>query len=252
MPNMQRMKRELGLREVTFPQCALGGKFQKMTTLWYSPVLRKTLDNLHMCVCKHDRHAEVARGQNQDRRWKSAEAAAYPAQMNQLLATAMNDAVEDIISNNRVDLRPAVHTWRSVGRDGRLYGEQGGRRVAAEDLNGLQQVHVWEQNHLPHSKEEQEWRERQREGTPPPVMWSSGKVVDVNFLRDEQAPNKGAVNPGDWAWHYGVTDRTRKPVKVSTADVFHLYSLMLSHLHTPPRTFDPSAVHDEDAAEHTT
>jgi hypothetical protein len=35
LPIMQDMNSELNLHAVTFPQCALGGRFQKYTTLWY-------------------------------------------------------------------------------------------------------------------------------------------------------------------------------------------------------------------------
>ena len=116
LPEMRRVQRDLGLREVTFAQCQLCGSFQKWTTLWYSHTLAPILDDLHMCVCTHadGAHPEVARGRTARGDWISAEAAAYPAQMNALLA----DAIEHHCVNlPHADSRfnPAVQTWYAVG-----------------------------------------------------------------------------------------------------------------------------------------
>ena len=86
MKAMQNMKRDLDLMEVTFLQCALGGKYEKYTTLWYSRGLAPTLDNLHICTCRHGSHTDRAWGRQGSKAWKSAEAAAYPAKMNEILA----------------------------------------------------------------------------------------------------------------------------------------------------------------------
>jgi hypothetical protein len=49
---------------------------------------------LSACTCRHVTHRDVARGRGLQGRWHSAEAAAYPAQMNQVIADAINDVVE--------------------------------------------------------------------------------------------------------------------------------------------------------------
>ena len=75
-------------RTVTFPQCALGGAFQKFTTLLFSVDLERHFSYLGDLRCTHERHAKQARGRDPDGKWRSAEAAAYPSAMNALLVEA--------------------------------------------------------------------------------------------------------------------------------------------------------------------
>ena len=77
---------ERWVRSVTFPQCALSGDFQKWTTLIYSIDLHHMLEPLGHLKCTHTRHAKQAAGLDEDGKWRSAEAAAYPAEMNARLA----------------------------------------------------------------------------------------------------------------------------------------------------------------------
>ena len=100
LPEMQNAKQDLGLREVTFSQCMLGGAFQKWTTLWYSPSLAHILDELHVCLCTHQesKHAEIARGRTKWGDWISAEAAAYPARMNLIITNAIEHHISTLPS----------------------------------------------------------------------------------------------------------------------------------------------------------
>ena len=95
LDEMLQMKHDLRLKEVTFPQCALGSKYEKYTTLWYSAAMAPTLDQLHVCSCRCGVHAEVARGRDSAKQWRTAEAAAYPRRMNEILAQAAAEAVGD-------------------------------------------------------------------------------------------------------------------------------------------------------------
>ena len=85
---MKRLKAESWTRHVTFPQCELGGVFQKYTTLLYTCDLHPALRHLGELRCSHARHAAQAAGLDEDGKWRSAAAAAYPAAMNALLADA--------------------------------------------------------------------------------------------------------------------------------------------------------------------
>ena len=49
------------------------------------------------------------------------------------------------------------------------------------DIGPHTQVHVWTQEPLPHSKEEEEWRTRHADEALPDVQWGSGQVVDHAF-----------------------------------------------------------------------
>ena len=87
-PAVSELLGERWTRVVDFPQCALGGAFQKFTTLAYSVDLEPGLRPLAALRCTHDRHVRQAVGLDSEGKWHSATAAAYPADMNALLATA--------------------------------------------------------------------------------------------------------------------------------------------------------------------
>ena len=87
-PLVQQLAAERWTRSVDFPQCMLGGEFQKWTTLLYSEDLEPYLSPLGGLRCTHVKHAKQARGRGIDGKWRSAAAAAYPAPMNAHLADA--------------------------------------------------------------------------------------------------------------------------------------------------------------------
>ena len=248
LPIMKDMKRDLNLHAVTFPQCALGGRFQKYTTLWYSPRLAPVLDCLSACTCTHDKHAEVAKGRNQAHQWRSAEAAAYPTQLNSTLADAALAAASQQTQRNH---EPSVLEWFSLNHKSQLTSRDRSSITRRDQLGKHRQVHVWTQEALAHSKEEQAWRDRHPDESASPIQWCGGGVIDWNLLDNQRTQSSGAVNPGDWAWAFNPTDRARPPISVASADVFHIYNLRLSYLHSPPRTFDLEQVHTPTAADST-
>ena len=85
---------------MSYPQCALAGKYQKYTTLMYTPELDGALVVLADLRCTCVKHAKVARGWERRghgwfRSWKSATAAAYPEEMNRLILNAFESAMKD-------------------------------------------------------------------------------------------------------------------------------------------------------------
>ena len=82
------LAKEKWSRYVTFPQCALGSQFQKYTTLLYSVGLDKAIGPLDSLTCSHKRHAKQAVGLDDEGKWRSADSAAYPFEMNVRLAAA--------------------------------------------------------------------------------------------------------------------------------------------------------------------
>ena len=92
---------------VHFPQCALGGDAQKWTTLIYSPALAD-LDRLGKLRCSHRREEHRVRGAGRDARgvWATAALAAYPADMNTVIAVAVDGAVPPRQEQQPQQLRP--------------------------------------------------------------------------------------------------------------------------------------------------
>ena len=130
-----------------------------------------------------------------------------------------------------------VPRWYEVTRANRLR-EVASALGATVRRTDVQHVHVWIQQHLAHSDIEEEWRARDTARQPPPTLIFGGVVLDWGFLSGSRPYNESGINLGHWQWDYGITDRTRPPVSVGSADVHHLYHLQLSHLFTPLRTFD--------------
>ena len=88
MPNVQHLRAETSSRMVTFPQCMLGAPVRKDTTLMYTLGFAPFLSVLHELRCTHVKHEKLAGGSKSNGAWESAGYAAYPAEMNMLLATA--------------------------------------------------------------------------------------------------------------------------------------------------------------------
>ena len=168
------------------------------------------------------------------------EAAAYPAQLNSVLANAALTAASLQPHRNHY---PSVFAWYTLNHKSQLVARDFSTPTQRDKLPKHHQVHVWTQVALAHSREEQAWRDRHPDEKVPPVQWCGGAVLDWSLLTDQYLHSRGAVNLGDWAWAFNPTDRTRPPVSVASADVFHIYNLRLSYLHSPPRTFDLERVH---------
>ena len=75
---------------ITFQQCALGTPWRKDATLMCTPALGFMLSDLELLKCTHESHERRAGGfWKSDGTWNSKRAAAYPAQLNIILARAM-------------------------------------------------------------------------------------------------------------------------------------------------------------------
>ena len=255
-PAMVRMRLDLGLHAVTFPQCALGGAFQKWTTLWYSHGLHGTLGGLQACACCHTTHSEVAHGRGMRGRWHSAEAAAYPARMNELIT----DAIEGAISAQRargIRFDHIVRAWFPVDHTGRM--DVARVKRTEDSVSGVQgsvwtQVHVWERHELAACESElmaweraaQQNHSMERGSSCHMRLWCSGEVVDWQMLREVDAPSRtlpcqGSCNPAHWVWRHARTDRTREPTLIADVDTHTIYFVLLSRLYLPMRTFATGA-----------
>ena len=85
VPEVVELVQRTGARMITFPQCALGSRYQKWTSLLVSPELEPFLRDLGSLACQHPHgHPAVAVGAD------SARAAAYPPEMNRRLAEAFD------------------------------------------------------------------------------------------------------------------------------------------------------------------
>lgn len=84
MPAVQELQADTDAHLITFPQCALGGQFQKWTTLMVAGPAAGALQPLDGLRCDHHkaRHTRVAKGTEPDGSPSSAAAAAYPPIMN--------------------------------------------------------------------------------------------------------------------------------------------------------------------------
>jgi hypothetical protein len=78
---------------VTFAQCAVGAQHRKLTTLLFSSGLAPMLRPFDRFRCTHSNHPGAAGGERINGTWKSAESAAYPAELNMLLAQAVTALV---------------------------------------------------------------------------------------------------------------------------------------------------------------
>ena len=76
----------LGTESVTFPLCAFGAAVQKYTTFLATSRLATLLRPLNSLKCTHKNHDQQVGGQEVDGVWSSAAHAAYPPDLNLLLA----------------------------------------------------------------------------------------------------------------------------------------------------------------------
>ena len=83
------LKRLSSAQEITFPLCALGHDYQKLTiTLLCTPRLAASLRHLSKLRCNHVSHKQVG-GINEDGKFTSGAAARYPAKLNLILAQSV-------------------------------------------------------------------------------------------------------------------------------------------------------------------
>ena len=105
MPEVVCFKNYANCREVSFPQCAFGAAYNKMTTLLLTPALGHLLGDLGSLKCVHAHHDQRAGGERDANgvTWNSkASAAAYPPDLNFSIAGAINALIDDpAIRNDR-------------------------------------------------------------------------------------------------------------------------------------------------------
>jgi hypothetical protein len=105
MPEVVSFKNYANCREVSFPQCAFGAAYNKMTTLLLTPALGHLLGDLGSLKCVHAHHDQRAGGERDANgvTWNSkASAAAYPPDLNFSIAGAINALIDDpAIRNDR-------------------------------------------------------------------------------------------------------------------------------------------------------
>ena len=89
MPEIVTLMKVCGAETGTFPMCAFGSSWQKFTTLAFTGGFAEWLRPLNRLTCTHSSHGEAAGGQDANGDWKSARAAAYPADFNLYLAKAV-------------------------------------------------------------------------------------------------------------------------------------------------------------------
>ena len=92
LPSILDLEKDTGAVRVDIRQCALGGRFQKFTTLLCSPRVARELDFLTDLPCdrcdRYEEHEERATGVFPDGSSRAAAAAAYPSEMNRVLSAA--------------------------------------------------------------------------------------------------------------------------------------------------------------------
>ena len=81
MPCMKALAKETKAIRLTFPQCALGGDFQKWTALMAAGPRAQQLEALAALRCVHSKHARVAEGRDKNGASNAAASGAYPLGM---------------------------------------------------------------------------------------------------------------------------------------------------------------------------
>jgi len=81
MPCMKALAKETKAIRLTFPQCALGGDFQKWTALMAAGPRAQQLEALAALRCVHSKHARVAEGRDGNGASNAAASGAYPLGM---------------------------------------------------------------------------------------------------------------------------------------------------------------------------
>ena len=84
---------------VTFPLCALGAPVQKYTTILSSARFADGLSSLSALRCTHESHPEQVGGQQRPGgKWTSSSFAAYPPDLNLLLAKVITGFTGDVVA----------------------------------------------------------------------------------------------------------------------------------------------------------
>ena len=202
-PSVAALVAESSSRMATFPQCALGGEFQKWTSLLYSVELEPSLAHLRKLTCVHARHAKQATGQDPDGKWRSAGAAAYPAAMNALLG----DACRSTLRSRRLHVgssRPhAADGAEHVVLAGASKASSGSlRRLEPEVEEVLRTERFAEANAPPTT----EWADAPQVASDPPGPFSTNNLMSSDMqarlhrFRIQVGACLHAARRGRWKW----------------------------------------------------
>eukprot|EP00965_Chrysotila_dentata_P006221 202954-Pleurochrysis_carterae.AAC.1 len=89
MPSIKELHAHDSCAHITFPLCALGGHAQKYTTFLCTPGLQPVLGRLASLTCTHRSHVALVGGSCGENGWNSASHAAYPPDLNMIIAKAI-------------------------------------------------------------------------------------------------------------------------------------------------------------------
>eukprot|EP00965_Chrysotila_dentata_P082045 2707666-Pleurochrysis_carterae.AAC.1 len=89
MPSIKELHARDTCAHITFPLCALGARAQKYTTFLCTPGLEPALARLSSLTCTHRTHTSLVGGTRGDHGWNSASHAAYPPDLNMIIANAL-------------------------------------------------------------------------------------------------------------------------------------------------------------------
>eukprot|EP00965_Chrysotila_dentata_P064087 2121836-Pleurochrysis_carterae.AAC.1 len=87
-------------RRLLLHQCALGATAQRYTTFMCTPGLLPALSRLFTLTCTHRTHISNVGGSRDDTGWKSASHAAYPPDLNMLIAKAVASRITMVIADS--------------------------------------------------------------------------------------------------------------------------------------------------------
>ena len=109
---------EASMRSATFAQCMFGGSTQKYTTFYFTAGFDATFSPLRRLLCTHapGTHGTVAGGAIVDEKWSSAATAAYPADLNLLIAEAILHLSSSTVTT-APDARPPTEAPAPVAPD---------------------------------------------------------------------------------------------------------------------------------------
>eukprot|EP00965_Chrysotila_dentata_P018440 613786-Pleurochrysis_carterae.AAC.1 len=89
MPSIKELHARDSCAHITFPLCALGARAQKYTTFLCTPGLQPVLGRLASLTCTHRTHVSLVGGSRGENGWNSAAHAAYPPDLNMVIAKAL-------------------------------------------------------------------------------------------------------------------------------------------------------------------
>lgn len=98
MPVMRYLQESAKCLTATFAQCRFSADSQKYTTFMYSPGFESSFSILHTLLCDHPTgtHSATAGGlRDADGKWNSADAAAFPADLNLFIAQGVAALITD-------------------------------------------------------------------------------------------------------------------------------------------------------------